>query len=324
MVLRYMIAALSFTVGTAGSQIVEDDFSQDGFLAGSVADVGGAWKSDGGLVSLLVSDGALVMSEGVTEEVTLEFPARRGTTIYLGANIVVTRAPSRPWILPFSFTGDNAHGGGFVGRAFFTTGGVGAFRAGVDNNSDAPVWSPMQLLVGQPYRIVLGFTESGDADVTRLWVDPATADAAPVAEEVPESITDEVFGILLNATNTDATVLLRRLNVTTDFMAAALGPKADDEEVTAPRVAFNKERRRIVTRKRRARVRGTAEGFHRIRVVKYRVLPSRRLRTAKGTNHWRFDLKLKKGRRAKVEIRAADVNGGKSEWTRVVVRRRAR
>jgi len=208
--------------GTCHAQVLHDTFEIDGPLAGSSPLVGGTWMSSGGSGTLMKTGGVIVLDPAHTQKVESQFTSFSAGTQFVGLDIEVTSAPSTPWMMPVNFRGINASGGDQVGRVFVSQGSTqNTCVVGIENDKDNPVWWPSELVVGIGYRLVLGFTENGLLDCTRLWVNPSSTNDPSIAE-VPEDVTGSVFGLRVNGfNNSDGALEMDNLIVTEDFEVAA-------------------------------------------------------------------------------------------------------
>ena len=115
-----------------------------------------------------------------------------------------------------------------VGRLFVTpTGDSETFNIGVENNLDNPLIWTSALSVGANYRAVVGFTEDGTSDLTRLWIDPVTIDSDSVADTA-ETVASSIDGIRLRSSDpfpswsTGSEILINEICVGDSFGAVAV------------------------------------------------------------------------------------------------------
>jgi hypothetical protein len=220
-----MAAAFLMTalITARGEPLLLESFDRVGSLADSQPAVGNVWTAiPGGSGVLSKVSGTLRISSAVSQEVQTTFAAISAGSVYAGFDLKVISAPTTPWLLPLTFRGQNTSGGNMVGRVFVNTGtSAGTFRIGIDNDKEASVWWTTELNAGASYRIVLGFRENGSADVTTLWVNPAS-ETDPSISEVPENVTGEIYGLRVNAYHgIDGALEIDDLIVTSDFKDAA-------------------------------------------------------------------------------------------------------
>ncbi|MDQ8209793.1 PEP-CTERM sorting domain-containing protein [Coraliomargarita sp. SDUM461003] len=189
-----LLSAIAFHSSSIATTLLQDDFNTNGSLNGQSPDVGSSWTVSG--TNLTVSGGALQLPS-IDGEASSSFANESNTTIYAGLSFTVTQSPSMSGSFFFSFQS----GPMTVGRLFITsTGSSSTFDIGIENNLDNPVDWTSSLNVGQQYRAVVGFTEDGANDISRLWINPVTIGSASVADTA-ETVTASIDGILLRSSD---------------------------------------------------------------------------------------------------------------------------
>lgn len=221
---NWILVLLALTLGGSGifaDTLLQDDFGADGTLNGQFPDIGSPWAVSG--TNLSVSEGSLFLpnSDGAASS---SFPSQSNGTLFAGISFAVTQSPSMSGSFFFSFLS----GPMTVGRLFVTsTGDSETFNIGVENNLDNPVAWTSALSVGVNYRAVVGFTEDGTSDLTRLWIDPVTIDSDSVADTA-ETVASSIDGIRLRSSDpfpswsTGSEILINEIYVGDSFGAAAV------------------------------------------------------------------------------------------------------
>jgi len=196
-----LVAIFAFGFVSVDAQILYDHFDDDGPLVGSTPAIGNPWEVSTGERPIMKANGVITLSPTIDQELESKItPFSRGT-IYAGVTIQATEPIVRSWIIAMSFKGPNVSGGDQVGRLFVDESPTSeTFRLGVDNDKDNPMWWPEELELNQTYRVVLGFKEDGEKDVTTLWVNPQSESDPSVSDEV-EEVTTEIYGFCLNNIN---------------------------------------------------------------------------------------------------------------------------
>lgn len=204
--------------------LLQDDFNINGSLSGQSPDAGSSWTVSG--TNLTASGGALQLPS-IDGEASSSFANESNTTIYAGLSFMVTQSPSMSGSFFFSFLS----GPMTVGRLFITsTGSSSTFDIGIENNLDNPVDWTSSLNVGQQYRAVVGFTEDGANDISRLWINPVTIGSASVADTA-ETVTASIDGIRLRSSDpfplgsTGTELTLNEIYVGDSFTAASTVPE---------------------------------------------------------------------------------------------------
>lgn len=219
-----LLLALASHSSLLGATLLQDDFNMNGNLNGQSPDVGSPWSVSG--TNLSVSGGALELPS-IDGEASSSFASQSNTTLYAGLSFTVTQSPSMAGSFFFSFLS----GPMTIGRLFVTsTGNSGTFDIGIENNLDNPVDWTSSLNVGQQYRAVVGFTENGANDISRLWINPLTISSASVADDA-ETITASLGGIRLHSNDpfpsgsTGTELLVNEIYVGDSFTDAAAVPE---------------------------------------------------------------------------------------------------
>jgi len=210
----------------SGTPWLQDDFSMDGTLNGQFPDVGSPWVVSGANLS---TSGSALKLPNIDGEASSSFASQSNVTLFAGISFSVTQSPSMSGSFFFSFLS----GPMTVGRLFVTsTGSSGTFNIGVENNLDNPVSWTSALTVGVTYRAVVGFTEDGGSDVSRLWVNPVTINSSSIAD-ASETVVSSIDGIRLRSSDpfpsssTGTEIWINKIYVGDSFEAAAAVPESN-------------------------------------------------------------------------------------------------
>ncbi len=196
-----MLASLS----DASAQVVYDRFETPGRLAGQTPMLGGVWTSVAGETYLLTQDvgpySGVATGPGVDEIVDSSFSPIVGKVVYVGFHLQLDSIPTSGVSAPVALTGLNVSERMVVARVVIAPGSEpGRARVGIDNGSGISTFWTQEIAPGEAVRVVVGFSENGTSDVSKLWINPVGISSDSI-ETSAAALVGEISGVRINAGN---------------------------------------------------------------------------------------------------------------------------
>lgn len=198
--------------------LIQDDFDRSGSLAGSSPEAGSVWTGDA-----LPVDGSVFLGVQNGEAVT-RFASVRQATLYAGFDLTINNISALQGRFPFALMDDDS----MIARVFLRSADANqSYRLGIENNLDNAIFWPESFPVGTTLRVVVGLTENGSLDETRMWINPVSLDSPYVSDAIQPFLT-KVNGVVIRSTTSgfQGAGALDDLYVGSDFATAIPEPSA--------------------------------------------------------------------------------------------------